>query len=45
VAVDDAGIEDEMHRHLRAMAPALPAGPHMEEHLRGALRSAMSDYD
>jgi len=45
VSPDDTRIEDEMHRHLRAMAPALPAGPDMEEYLRSALRSAMSEYD
>jgi hypothetical protein len=45
VSADEPGIIDEMHRHLRMMAPALPAGPQMEEHLRAALRAAMTDYD
>jgi hypothetical protein len=45
VSADESGIIDEMHRHLRMMAPALPAGPQMEEHLRAALRAAMSEYD
>jgi hypothetical protein len=45
VSVTDARIIDEMHRHLRVMAPALPAGPEMEEQLLAALRAAMSEYD
>jgi hypothetical protein len=45
VSADEPGIMDEMHRHLRTMAPALPGGPQMEEHLRAALRAAMSEYD
>lgn len=45
VSADEPGIIDEMHRHLRMMAPALPAGPQMEEQLRAALRAAMSEYD
>jgi hypothetical protein len=45
VAADDARTSDEMHRHLRMMAPALAPGPDMEEQLRAALRAAMSEYD
>ena len=45
VSIDKTRIDDEMHRHLRVMAPALPAGAKMEEDLRQALRSAMSEYD
>jgi len=45
VSVDDNRIDDEMHRHLRAMVPPLPAGPEMEEQLRDALRSAIAEYD
>jgi len=45
VSGDGARIDDEMHRHLRAIAPALPPGSRMEETLRDALRSALSEYD
>jgi hypothetical protein len=36
---------DEMHRHLRMIAPGLPAGDAMEDHLRAALRTAIAEYD
>jgi hypothetical protein len=45
VAADDAGIEDEMHRYLRAIAPGLPGGLGMEDGLRAALRAAIAEYD
>ena len=45
VAASDRRIADEMQRHLAKIAPALPGGARMEEHLRSALRSAIADYD
>lgn len=38
-------VEDEMHRQLRAIAPALPGGPAMELELRRVLRAALEEYD
>ena len=38
-------LADEMHRHLRAIAPALPGGDRMEAQLRAALAAALEDYD
>jgi hypothetical protein len=45
VDADERRIDDEMHRHLRVIAPGLGGGPAMEEQLRAALRSAIADYD
>jgi hypothetical protein len=45
VLATDDNIEDEMHRHLRAMVPALPGGDDMETHLLSALRAAIAEYD
>jgi hypothetical protein len=45
VSADDATVGDEMHRHLSAIAPALPSSGRSEEHLRVALRAAIRDYD
>ena len=38
-------LHDEMHRHLRVLAPSLPGGTAMEPALRAALRRALDDYD
>lgn len=45
VTTDDGVIEDEMHRHLRLLAPGLTAGSGMEEQLRQAIRALMAQYD
>ena len=45
VVATDARLEDEMHRHLRAIAPALTGDARMEEQLRAALRAALAEYD
>lgn len=45
VRPDDARLTDEMHRHLRAIAPGLPSGADMEERLRATLRTAIEEYD
>jgi hypothetical protein len=45
VSLDEARIDDEMHRQLRAIAPALPAGEDLEERLRAALRAALAEFD
>jgi hypothetical protein len=45
VLATDDNVEDEMHRHLRAMVPALPGGAAMETHLLSALRAAIAEYD
>lgn len=45
VSLDEARIVDEMHRHLRIIAPALPGGEQMEGQLRTALRAAIAQYD
>lgn len=45
VSPDEAQIADEMQRHLRIIAPALPGGERMEEQLRSALRAAIAEYD
>jgi hypothetical protein len=45
IAGDDGAIQDEMHRHLRLLAPGLTAGLGMEEQLRGAIRAMIAEYD
>ena len=45
VAASDRRIADEMQRYLSKIAPALPAGARMEDHLRSALRAAIAEYD
>jgi hypothetical protein len=45
VVPDERNLSDEMQRHLRALVPALPSGPKMEERLRVALSRAIADYD
>lgn len=45
VTGDDRAIEDEMHRHLRILAPGLPSGAGMETQLRAAIRAMIADYD
>jgi Smr domain len=45
VKATEARLADEMQRHLRAIAPALPGGERMEPQLRAALTSALEDYD
>lgn len=45
VSHDEATVGDEMHRHLSAIAPALPSTGRSEEQLRSALRAAMRAYD
>lgn len=41
---DPRRVEDEMHRHLQALAPSLPGGEAMEPSLQQALRAALDDY-
>lgn len=41
----EAQVVDEMHRHLRKIAPGLSSGPRMEDELRDALRTAIAEYD
>lgn len=43
VASDEEGVRDEMHRHLRVLAPGL--GADAESDLREALRRAIAEYD
>ena len=45
VATDDRAIRDEMHRHLRLLAPGLTAGSGQEQQLREAIRALIADYD
>ena len=45
VVPTDSGIVDEMHRHLRAIAPGLSGRERMEEQLRAALRATLAEYD
>ena len=45
VVPDERAIEDEMHRHLRLIAPGLTAGAGMEKQLRDAIRAMIADYD
>ena len=45
VTPDEQRLDDEMHRHLRVLAPGLRGGPAMEDQLRAALRLAIADYD
>jgi hypothetical protein len=45
VTPDEPAVEDEVHRQLRAIAPALRGGPNMEDELRAALRKAIAEYD
>lgn len=45
VTPTDDNVGDEMHRHLRALAPALSGGEGMETQLRAALRAAIAEYD
>jgi hypothetical protein len=42
---EEARINDEMQRHLRMIAPGLPAGDEMEDRLRAVLRAAIAEYD
>jgi hypothetical protein len=41
---DDDRIRDEMHRHLRVLAPALVGG-NVDEDLQAVLRRAIAEYD
>lgn len=45
VTLSDAGIADEMQRHLRLLTPGLPASGDLEARLQAALRAAIADYD
>jgi hypothetical protein len=45
VVGSETRIADEMHRHLRIIAPALTSGARMEQQLREVLRAAISEYD
>lgn len=45
VTPNEKRIDDEIHRHLSVLAPALPAGEPMEDRLRAALRAAIAEYD
>lgn len=45
VSADERTVADEMHRHLKVIAPAVPGGIHMEDELRSALRAAIAEYD
>lgn len=44
VTATAARVEDEMHRHLRTLVPAI-SGPEVEASLRQAIRTALSEYD
>lgn len=45
VTTNAAVIDDEMHRHLRLLAPGLPAGQDLEHRLREAIRALIAEYD
>lgn len=45
VQQDERTVTDEMHRHLRVLAPSLPGGAAMESALQAALARALEDYD
>jgi hypothetical protein len=45
VSATKSRLDDEMQRHLRAIAPSLPGGDRMEPQLRTALRAAIAEYD
>jgi hypothetical protein len=45
VQQDEARIEDEMHRQLAAIAPALSSAAQPDDALRAALRAAIAEYD
>ena len=45
VEVSENRLHDEMHRHLRAIVPALGSGPDSESRLRSAIAHAIADYD
>lgn len=45
VTPDESTVEDEIHRQLRAITPALRGGPEMERELRAVLEKAISEYD
>jgi hypothetical protein len=45
VTADDRALEDEMHRHLRILAPGLTAGVGMETQLRRAIQAMIAEYD
>lgn len=40
-----SAIEDEMHRHLKALAPGTGARGSTDEHLQLAIRAALAEYD
>jgi hypothetical protein len=45
VTADEAGIADEMQRHLQKIAAGLTSGARMEHQLRDVLRAAIAEYD
>jgi hypothetical protein len=45
VRPDARTLEDEMHRHLRALAPGLPGAQETDGALQKALRAALAEYD
>jgi hypothetical protein len=45
VTANARNIDDEMYRHLRALAPGLPAGTAMEKQLCDAIRAMIAEYD
>jgi hypothetical protein len=45
VSPEEGRIIDEMHRHLRLIAPGLASGEEMEDRLRAALRAAINEYE
>lgn len=44
VSANNARIEDEMHRHLRVLAPVLRE-PDFEDQLRRTIQKALAEYD
>ena len=44
VAITEERVRDEMHRHLRLLAPGL-AGRHIDSELRAVIRRAIAEYD
>lgn len=45
VKPDASTVDDEIHRQLRAIAPALRGGPGLDRELRAVLRTAIGEYD
>jgi hypothetical protein len=45
VTADAAAIEDEMHRHLRLLAPGLSGRAAVDDQLRAAIRAMIAEYD